>query len=100
MLKFSGLNYEIRYEKSAEKFFRKHEGIRTQYINNLSALFNDVHPERIDVKAIKGKKNKYYRMRIAEWRIIYSIIDGNIVVIDTVLAGSRGDIYKKMGGLN
>ena len=45
------------------------------------------------------KKNEYYRMRIGEWRVIFSIIDGVVVVINTVLAGSRDDIYKKMGGL-
>ena len=38
---------------------------------------------------IKGKKDNYYRMRI----------DGSVVVIDTVLVGSRGDIYKKIGDL-
>ena len=46
MLIRRGFGYDIRYEKTAEKFFRKHEDIR-----------------------------------------------------DTILAGSRGDIYKKTGGL-
>jgi mRNA interferase RelE/StbE len=31
--------------------------------------------------------------------VIYAVINGKIVVISTLLAGARGDIYKKMGGL-
>lgn len=100
MLKDPEARYEVQYEKSAEKFFVKHEDIRLQYIQNLSAWLNGVNPERVDVKTIKGKRNKYYRMRVGDWRVIFSIINGKIVVINTILAGSRGDIYKKIGGLS
>ena len=57
------------------------------------------HPERIDVKRIKGKKNNYFRICLGQYRVIYTIIDEKIVVIRTLLAGPRGDVYKKMGGL-
>jgi len=30
---------------------------------------------------------------------VYTIINGTIVVVSTLLAGSRGDVYKKMSGL-
>ena len=99
MLKHSASNYEIRivYEKSAEKFFAKHEDIRAQYIDSLSEWLDN--PERVDVKTIKGKRGKYYRMRISDWRVIFSVVNGNVVVINTILAGSRGNIYKKIGGI-
>lgn len=42
----------------------------------------------------------HYRMRIGDYRVVYTVIAGNIVVIDTLLAGPRGDIYIKMYGLN
>ena len=100
MLIYSGFSYDIQYEKAAEKFFIKHENIRQQYIEGLNELFTGSNPERVDVKTIKGKRNKYYRMRIGEWRVIFSIVDGDIVVINTIHAGSRGDIYKKIGCLN
>ncbi|MBQ6920257.1 MAG: hypothetical protein IJQ74_07990 [Synergistaceae bacterium] len=99
MLRHSLLHYEIRYEKPAEKFFAKHEDIRSQYKDELNEFLNGDNPERVDVKAIKGKKGNYYRMRIGQWRIIFALIDLSVVVIDTVLAGSRGDVYKKIGGL-
>ncbi|MBQ6001926.1 MAG: type II toxin-antitoxin system RelE/ParE family toxin [Synergistaceae bacterium] len=99
MLIYPVSNYgiNIRYEKSAEKFFAKHEDIRAQYIDSLSEWLDN--PERVDVKTIRGKRGKYYRMRIGGWRVIFSVVNGNVIVINTILAGSRGDIYKKIGGI-
>ncbi len=92
-------SYVIQYAKAADKFFKVHEDVREQYENALKELLIGMHPERIDVKLIKGKKTKYYRIRLDEYRVIYTIINNSVVVIDTLLAGTRGDIYKKMGGL-
>ena len=36
---------------------------------------------------------------LADIRVVYTIISGMIVVILTILAGARGDVYKKMDGL-
>ena len=99
MLKRSPTSYKIQYEKSAEKFFSNHEDIRRLCIQEIAEFLVGDHPERVDIKTLSGKRNKYYRMRIGDWRIIFSIINGKIVVINTILAGSRGDIYKKIGGM-
>jgi mRNA interferase RelE/StbE len=53
----------------------------------------------VDVKRIKGRHNDYYRIRIGGYRVVYTVISGKIVVICTLHAGVRGDIYKKMNGL-
>ena len=87
--------YDIQYTKCSEKFFRKHEDVRKQYEASIKELLTGEHPEKIDVKRIKGKKNDYYRIRIGENRIIYTLIGGKIIVIMTIMAGPRGDIYKK-----
>ena len=91
--------YEINYTKAAEKFFREHEDIREQYKNAIKELLVGEHPEKVDVKRIKGKRNDYFRIRLGSWRVIYAVINGKIVVINTILAGARGDVYKKMDGL-
>ena len=93
------LEYVIDYKKPAEKFFKKHEDIRQEYESDLSIFLADETSARIDVKTIKGKRGKYYRMRIGGWRVIFSVVNGNIIVINTILAGSRGNIYKKIGGI-
>lgn len=94
------LEYVIDYKKPAEKFFKKHEDIRKEYESDLRIFLADQSSARVDVKTIKGKNSEYYRMRIGSWRVIFMIAEGQITVINTLLAGSRGDIYKKIGGLN
>ncbi len=96
---YKKLIYEIEYTRAAERFFRAHENVRGQYEDAIRELLTGEHPEKINVKRIKGKRNEYYRIRLGEWRVIYGIINRKIVVITTLLAGSRGDVYKKMDGL-
>ena len=96
---YKKLIYEIEYTRAAERFFRAHENVRDQYEDAIRELLTGEHPEKINVKRIKGKRNEYYRIRLGEWRVIYGIVNGKIVVITTLLAGSRGDVYKKMDGL-
>jgi mRNA interferase RelE/StbE len=91
--------YEIQYTKAADKFLKDHEDVRSQYEQAIRKLLTSDHPEQVDVKRIKGKRNDYYRIRLGGYRIVYALINGRIVVITTLLAGSRGDIYKKMDGL-
>jgi mRNA interferase RelE/StbE len=91
--------YEIQYTKAADKFLRNHETVRSQYEEAVREILVGEHPEMVDVKRIKGKRNDYFRIRLGDYRIVYAIINKKIVVINTLLAGSRGDVYKKMGGL-
>ncbi len=91
--------FEIQYTKAAEKFFTVHEDVRIKYEEAVKSLMFGEHPESVDVKRIKGKRSTYYRIRLGEWRVIYTIIDGRIIVIMTLLAGARGDVYKKAGSL-
>ena len=99
MLFKQGFSYEIQYTKVADKFFIKRENIRKQYEDAIKELLIGEHPEIIDVKKIKGKKTDYYRIRLGDYRVIYTLINGKIIVIVTLVAGSRGDIYKKIDGL-
>lgn len=99
MARDKSFTYEIQYTKAADKFFKEHEDIREDYKEALKELLVGEHPEKVDVKRIKGKKNDYYRIRLGSYRVIYTVINGKIVVISTLLAGARGDIYKKMDGL-
>lgn len=57
------------------------------------------HPESVDVKKIKGSHADYYRIRLGSYRVIYTLIAGKIVVVVALLAGARGDVYKKKGML-
>ena len=92
------IQYVIEYTKAADKFLKNHEPLRVQYENALRELMIGSHPETIDVKRIQGKRSTYYRIRLGNYRVVYTIIHNKIVVVCTLLAGPRGDVYKKMGG--
>ncbi|MBQ9348287.1 MAG: type II toxin-antitoxin system RelE/ParE family toxin [Oscillibacter sp.] len=91
--------YEIQYTKAADKFFKIHEDVREEYEKAIREILVGEHPETVDLKRIRGKKTNYYRIRLGGWRVIYAVINGRIIVIQTILAGPRGDVYKKMDGL-
>ena len=93
-------SYEILYTKAADKFLKTHEDVRQKYEANMRKLIIGDHPESVDVKRIQGKKTRYFRIRLGGYRVVYTVINGKIVVVTTLLAGSRGDIYKKMTGLD
>ena len=44
-----------------------------------------------DVKKLQGH-TKLYRLRVGDWRIVFSYQDANIVLIENI--GPRGQIYK------
>lgn len=47
---------------------------------------------------MKGKKSKgLFRLRVGEYRIIYSVDDGKLIVY-VIDAGNRGQIYNKLSG--
>ncbi len=94
------LEYIIQYAKAADKYLRKHEDIRRQYEDAIKELLVGDHPEKIDIKRIQGKRSTYYRVRLGDHRIIHAVVNGKIIVINVLIAGSRGDVYKKINGLN
>ena len=86
--------YKVVYKKQVVKFLQKQElPIRKKVID----FFDDIkisqeHLYNYDVKPMKGFSNKY-RLRIAKFRIIFSIEDEQLI-IEVIRGGSRGDIYK------
>ena len=91
--------YEIQYTKAADKFFSVHEDVSEAYEDAIKELLVGDHPEKINVKRIKGKRSEYYRIALGGYRVVYAVINGKVVVINTILGGPRGDVYKKMSGL-
>ena len=89
MNKSAGLSYEIQYTKAADKFLKTHEDVREQYEDAIKQLLVGEHPEKVDVKRIRGKRNDYYRIKLGGYRVVYAIINGKVIVISTLLAGNQ-----------
>lgn len=81
MFKKEGIQYELQYTKAADKFLKIHEDVRIQYEAAIRELMLGDHPEKVDVKRIKGKHNDYFRIQLVGYRIVYAVINGKIVVI-------------------
>ena len=58
-MKEKSFKYEIQYTKAAEKFFKTHEEIRKAYEAAIEELLIGTHPEKVDVKRIRGKKSSF-----------------------------------------
>ena len=74
------LKIKFIYRKKADKFFNKHQDIEEKFKKNI-------------ISDLKGNTN-LLRMRINSYRIIYHVYKNEIIIIDVIDAGSRGQIYK------
>ena len=82
------------YTNKANKFFIKHLEVRDIFERNIIDYLKN-NKNNIDIKKLKGN-DFYYRMRIGKYRIIYMVINQEIVIVKVISASSRGDIYKKI----
>ncbi len=85
------MKYAIHIEKAAEKFIMKQpKANRERLIHAISKL-----PEQGDIKKLRsGKSAGLYRLRVEDYRVIFSVDHGRLIVL-VVDAGNRGQIYKR-----
>ena len=85
------MNYRIVIEKAAEKFIVKlPRSDKERVLKAISRL-----PEQGDIKQLKCQKSRgMFRLRVGDYRIIYTVDDGQLVVC-IVDAGNRGQIYNR-----
>ena len=81
--------YEVRIKKRAIKAL---ESVSEPYYSKLkTAIYNRVHNSRPDgCKKLKGRTG--YRVRVADYYIIYEIYD-DVLLIEVIDLGHRRDVY-------
>ena len=89
------MDIKFQYSNKAEKFLCTHEDVRERFKADVIKLITKDHPETVNYKGLKGKFKGYARIAIGGYRVIFRFIRGVGIVVDTVNAGSRGDVYKK-----
>ena len=80
--------YKIEYEKAALKFIERQS--KSQRLRLYKAIYK--LPAEGDIKKLKG--TGLYRLRVGDYRIIYSV-DNGLKVINVENIDNRGDIYKR-----
>ena len=85
------ITYKIEFTPKADRIFSKlPESLREEITLQIDELSKNPRPP--GVKKLKGGKNEY-RIRIKNYRVIYSIEDSILLIIILNL-GDRKDIYK------
>jgi mRNA interferase RelE/StbE len=85
--------YKVELSLSAEKFFANCDKILAK---KLARCFQNLeenprfHP---NIKPLKGNYLGYYRYRVGDYRVVYSIND-QIVVVDVILIAHRSKVYE------
>lgn len=88
------LGYEVTLSPEAQKNLKKiDKKVTTKILKKLEDLTSDKFGS-LDIKKLKEKKD-LYRLRVGDYRIIYSIGRKEIVVY-VVKIGHRKDVYEFM----
>lgn len=81
--------YKIVIKKKAKKFIDKlPKNERLRIVKAIELL-----PNGEDIKKLKGH-NDLLRLRVGDYRIVYAVNHGELVVI-VIDVGNRGEIYNK-----
>ncbi|MCK9873265.1 type II toxin-antitoxin system RelE/ParE family toxin [Nocardiopsis dassonvillei] len=83
--------YAIEIKASARKELRKLDGsVRKRIVEAVADLADDPRPD--GCKKLKARDG--YRIRVGDYRVVYTIDDGQITVV-VVKVGARGDVYDR-----
>ena len=84
--------YEITYTKRAVRALAAMPRTTALLITGkLRLLAEDPYAARPSVKKLQGRPG--YRLRVGDWRVIYAIVDDQLVIM-VLDVGPRGEIYR------
>jgi len=82
--------YRVRIEKAVEKSLQK---INEPYYSKIKIAILNLANNPRPIGYIKLKGRNAYRIRVADYRIIYDILD-DVLIVQVVELGHRKDIYE------
>jgi len=84
--------YNIVFKKSAEKELEK---IPTSNLKRIGNAIDElaVNPRPAGCKKLEGRKEKLWRIRVGDYRVIY-LIEDTIQIVEIRKVGHRRDIYE------
>ena len=86
------MSYKIEFVNSAAKQFRKLSiDIRNRVLTTIRILRIDPFSEILNIRKIRGRRD-LYRLRIGDYRLIYSIEDQTAILI--IRIRHRKDAYR------
>ncbi|WP_026929139.1 type II toxin-antitoxin system RelE family toxin [Glycomyces tenuis] len=84
-------HYRVVFTDEADKQLKKlDKAVRRRILLAIAKLEGEPRPT--GVKKLKGSSDRW-RVRVGDWRIVYKIEDGQLVVL-VVAVGHRSKVYK------
>ena len=88
------MQYNIRWAKPALKALNKMSIVDKEAIRRkMFQIAADPYTSHTNVKTLMGGKNGLYRLRHGNWRILYSVDNGELLIL-VVDIGHRKEVYK------
>ena len=85
------MSRQIEWAKRAQKKLLRLDRPTQKRI--LGAIDLLVDEGRGDVRSFEGSEENAHRLRVGDWRVLFSYLDDGTLLIHKI--GSRGDIYKR-----
>jgi mRNA interferase RelE/StbE len=87
-------DYRIEFDRCVKKDLKS---VPIQEVNRIQAAISDLAhaPRPPGCKQLKGKNREYLRIRVGDYRIIYTVEDSVLLII-VIYIGHRREIYKKL----
>lgn len=87
------INQTELFERTAQKFFKKHRNLLEKFAEIIKKLESDPFSPSLKMHKLKGELSKYYACRLTyEYRIVLTIIisDEEIILVDI---GGHDEVY-------
>ncbi|MGF1514095.1 MAG: type II toxin-antitoxin system RelE/ParE family toxin [Elainellaceae cyanobacterium] len=91
---------EVQFSKRAVKFLKKvdpqtAERVRQKILQLYTALAEDgiIPFAELDIKKLKGQWEGYFRLRVGQIRVIFTLVEGEIEILLIYDIDFRGDVY-------
>ena len=85
------VSYKIKWDSRALKDLKK---INPKKVKSILMKVGELAENPLVEKPLKGEFQDYRRLRVGQYRVIYSVMK-KIITIQILRVGSRGSIYKK-----
>lgn len=85
------VSYKIKWDSRALKDLKN---IDKRKVKLILKKVNELAEDPLSGKPLKGEFHNYRRLRVGQYRVIYSVLK-KIITVQILRVGSRGSIYNK-----
>ncbi len=85
------VSYKIKWDSNALKDLKS---IEKSKVKTILKKVNELTEDPQLGKPLKGEFQNYRRLRVGQFRVIYSVIK-EVITVQILRVGSRGSVYKK-----